>query len=337
MAARRMKCDGCGKVKSDVMLCADDNLCRGCQVAIERELGRISGKSGATAGPSGATPKSTPASNAAAKKSASQAIASAGCDCGKPATAFMLSCDICAIVVHPACINIPDSAAKHLQALLTHIAWVCENCREQSRIIMQRLQSGQARLVEEVAELKVAVSDLQSALHTGIQPGQTTAKTMEQSVRKAVQSELSDKERRSRNIVVTGLAPDANVPDDALFLQLCESNLQSKPVIIRDRCRRLGKVVAGKIQPLLVTLSSSESARELLCSAKELRKSDDPVVRGGVYLNADLTAAERQLAYEQRVLRRQRTQQQSTLLSATAVPFTPLQSAAPTDQPSPLV
>ena len=285
MAARRMKCGGCGKVKNDVMLCSDDMLCRSCEVANERELGRIGAQKAGEDVKSGATPNSTPASNAAVEKSASPAAASAGCDCGKPATAVMLSCDICSIVVHPACAGIPDSAIKHLQALLNHIGWVCENCRQQSRIVMQRLQSGQARLAEEVAELKAVVSDLQSALHTGTQPamaGQPTAKTMEQSVRKAVQSELSDKERRSRNIVVTGLAPDVNVPDDVLFLQLCESNLPSKPVIIRDRCRRLGKVVAGKIQPLLVTLSSSESAQELLRNAKELRNSDDQAVRGGV-------------------------------------------------------
>lgn len=202
--------------------------------------------------------------------------------------------------------------------------------------MMQHLQSGQARLSEEVAELKAAMSDLQSTLCSGGQPaGRTAAKAVEKSVRRAVQSELSDKERRSSNVIVAGLAPDENVPDDVLFLQLCESNLSTKPVIIRDRCRRLGKVVAGKIQPLLVTLSSPASARELLRSAKELRKSANRVVRERVFMNPDLTAAERQLAYEQRTLRRQRSQQQQQTveLSATALPFTPLQSVTTTNPP----
>ena len=74
-----MKCDGCGKVKNDVMLCADDMLCRGCEVANERELGRIRAQKSSEDVKSGATPKSTPTSNAAAKKLASQAVASAGC------------------------------------------------------------------------------------------------------------------------------------------------------------------------------------------------------------------------------------------------------------------
>jgi len=49
----------------------------------------------------------------------------------------------------------------------------------------------------------------------------------------------------------------------------------------------------------------------------------------------DLTAAERQLAYEQRTLSRQRSQQQQQTveLSATASSFTPLQSVATTNPP----
>ena len=146
------------------------------------------------------------------------------------------------------------------------------------------------------------------------------AKQVEQSMRRAVQTELSDKERRSRNIMVTGLAPSEFASDDTLFTVLCEENLSIKPLIVRDRCRRLGRVIEGRIQPLLITLASAESVPDVLRSAKELRKSSNPTVRSSVFINADLTAAERQLAFEQRVHRRNRAQ---SALSVDALPFTP--------------
>ena len=195
--------------------------------------------------------------------------------------------------------------------------------------MIQNLQSGQARLAEEVAELKATVTDLQSAfkLSNSSQQLQPAAKMVEQSMRRAVQTELSDKERRSKNVIVTGLAPSEFVSDDTLFLELCEENLPTKPLIIRDRCRRLGRVIDGKIQPLLVTLVSADSVSELLHSAKELRKSSNSVIRSTVYINADMTTAERQLAFEQRAHRRKRAQ---SSLSVEAPPFSPGQSAPPT-------
>ena len=203
--------------------------------------------------------------------------------------------------------------------------------------MFQNLQSGQARLAEEVAELKATVANLQSALmmssNTSQQPA--AAKQVEQSMRRAVQTELSDKERRSRNIIVTGLAPSDFASDDTLFTVLCEENLSIKPLILRDRCRRLGRIIEGRIQPLLITLASTESVPDVLRSAKEVRKSTDPVVRSSIFINADLTAAERQLAFEQRVHRRNRAQ---SALSVDALPFTPGPSgtSASLTSPSPI-
>ena len=234
MAARRMKCDRCGKVKNDVMLCADDNLCRACEVDNERELTRIKRES-AVSNPSTTQP---PLSATAAGQS--------GCECGKPDNSMMLKCDICLTVSHPSCAGIPDPAVKHLQALLIHTGWVCANCRLQSRLLIKNLQSGQARLVEEVAELKAAICDLKEYV-SNVTPQPTATTTVaEQSMRKIVQSELTNKERRAKNIVITGLAPSNTMTDENLFLTLCEENLPTKPLIVRDRCRRLGKLLKGK-------------------------------------------------------------------------------------------
>lgn len=53
-----------------------------------------------------------------------------------------------------------------------------------------------------------------------------------------------------------------------------------------------------------MTLRSDEEVTNLLSVARQLRRSDDEVARSSVYLNPDLTPAEIQLAYEQRVKRR---------------------------------
>jgi len=74
--------------------------------------------------------------------------------------------------------------------------------------------ASQVQLSEEVSKLHAVVSELQSAFR--LPPAdansrdvdqQATAKAVEQSVRREVQTELSDKECRSKNVIVSGLAP----------------------------------------------------------------------------------------------------------------------------------
>jgi hypothetical protein len=125
----------------------------------------------------------------------------------------------------------------------------------------------------------------------------------------AVHVELADKQRRSRNVIVSGLAPVSGKSNAELFSELCEDNLPIKPSFISDSCRRLGKPQVNKIQPLLVTLSSSIAAADVLACAGELRKSTNATIKSSVYINADLTPAEALAAYEGRVRRRERRQQ----------------------------
>jgi hypothetical protein len=148
----------------------------------------------------------------------------------------------------------------------------------------------------------------------------------------AVHVELADKQRRRANVVVAGLKPIDGVSDADLFLQLCEVNLPLKPSILSDKCRRLGKAIAGRVQPLLVPLTSEEAVSELLGCAPQLRKAEDVNIRSEVYINADLTPAESLAAWEARNRRREKkahTEQQSasnvdvphSFLSASATAF----------------
>jgi len=69
-------------------------------------------------------------------------------------------------------------------------------------------------------------------------------------------------------------------------------------------CKRLGKHIASKIRPMLVTFDSVECAAACMEKAKLLRKSTNDSVREHVHINRDLTKAQAQAAYEMRCRRR---------------------------------
>jgi len=128
----------------------------------------------------------------------------------------------------------------------------------------------------------------------------------------AVHSELTEKERRKRNVVVSGLMESEGTDDVDSFCKLCETCLPIKPSAIRERCHRLGKKVPGKVRPLLVTLSNEKNASELFQCARLLRRSPDAA---GIYINTDLTPAEALAAYQARERRRARRSAAATDLS----------------------
>lgn len=100
----------------------------------------------------------------------------------------------------------------------------------------------------------------------------------------AVHSELADKQRRRRNVIVSGIQPVKGVDDCVLFSSMCEANLPVKPHVTSTLCRRLGKPGGKRPQLLRVTLRSDEEASNLLSVARQLRCSDDER-RGGTKLS----------------------------------------------------
>ena len=97
--------------------------------------------------------------------------------------------------------------------------------------------------------------------------------------------------------------------------------------------QRLGEPIEGKIQKLLVTLSSPEEAGNLMSYAKLLRQSSDPVVQQSVFMNYHLTKAEAELAYQRRIQRRASKNDDSAtdsrhLLQSAAIPDSVLDSTA---------
>ena len=119
---------------------------------------------------------------------------------------------------------------------------------------------------------------------------------------------VGDKERRKKNVIITGLPENSPEEDSRAFGNLCEQYLSTKPALSRLGTKRLGKVNAKSDKPrrLLVHLDSESAASEILRSARQLREADDPYVAANIFINADLSIADQKIAYERRQHRRQR-------------------------------
>jgi len=115
-----------------------------------------------------------------------------------------------------------------------------------------------------------------------------------------------DQQRRNdrvANLVVSGVQPMSQVADNIIIANIIRSEIGVEPDIVH--CRRLGKITAGKVQPLLVVLRSASHADEILACAKNLRKSIHSVVKDHVFINRHLTDAQARAAYEMRCQRRE--------------------------------
>jgi len=122
----------------------------------------------------------------------------------------------------------------------------------------------------------------------------------------AVHADFENSQRRKSNVIVHGLHSSDDVDDTELFLSLCEDYLHVKPCVVREKCRRLGKQMPGKIRPLLIVLTNESAASDLLHDARRLRRCGDQYTEKHVFINPDLTPAQARLAYDRRVRRRER-------------------------------
>lgn len=132
---------------------------------------------------------------------------------------------------------------------------------------------------------------------------------LRQAVVTAVYRDLKEHDRRTRNIVISGLAVGSDGPDDSRACSLLECEFGVRPDIVK--CRRLGKLQQAKIQPLLVTLRTDGQAEYYVDRAKQLRQSTNVYTRQHIFINRDVTKAEAQAAYITRCERRQRAVQSS--------------------------
>ena len=118
----------------------------------------------------------------------------------------------------------------------------------------------------------------------------------------AVHEEFSSISKRAFNIVVTGMPPSNTGSDTDQFVELCFSMLDIQPHV--KSTWRMGEQITGKIQPLLITLESTDEVDNILSIAKNLRQSTSLQVRQFIYFNKHMTKAESLAAFKTREKRR---------------------------------
>lgn len=126
-----------------------------------------------------------------------------------------------------------------------------------------------------------------------------------------IHQELNDSNRRKNNVLVTGLVPVDGTSDKELFTNLCEEHLNLKPFVEESRCKRVGKQADGKIQPLLITLTSEETVNDVIAASRALRNCQCHPSHKSIYVNKDLTPAAAYAAYLDRERRRRSRDKQA--------------------------
>jgi hypothetical protein len=128
--------------------------------------------------------------------------------------------------------------------------------------------------------------------------------------------EKDELQRRSRNLVITGLPPSLQLSDTDLIESFCENNLTVKPRIVRTW--RLGKDRTSINSKLCVTLENADAVEDLLSSSALLRQSIDQKTKT-VYFNRDLTKQQAAAAYKLRCERR--TSQHTSTIGSSSFPI----------------
>ena len=92
------------------------------------------------------------------------------------------------------------------------------------------------------------------------------------------------------------MIPLAGISDAELVQKLCSLHLDIREDVVKTL--RLGKLVTGKVQLLLVTLGRSEQAANVIAQARDLHYSHDHQIRQSVFINPDLIPSEARAAFE---------------------------------------
>jgi len=236
-----------------------------------------------------------------------------------------LGCDICAVDFHHSCVGISKDIFDKFVDIKPAVGWVCVMCRTAAAGKIEKLQSSHSLLADEVCALQVAVEQIQTELATQPTPLFATvlkSPSTKTEFRKEVKAVMREADRRSHNIIISGLNVVMGQDDTITVEHLFEDNLTVKPYI--SQCKRIGKPMTTRPQKVLVTLRSSDDVTSVLSVAKQLRKATDPAVRDLVYINRDMSPEESKAAFEKREKRR--SEARSDVLIPSATPVVPVMS-----------
>ena len=200
------------------------------------------------------------------------------------------------------------------QQLSSQINLLMSQSQQPMSLVKSNQPCSQSVIIQPMSSTQGAPSYSEAAaskLHT---QGQTRqSRDVHHDAVTAMYVDLDKKQRRTSNIVVSGLSANSSAEEDAkavieLLRDEYEWDVNEWPGVKIVKVRRLGNKQEKKLQPLLVTLDSQRTAQYYINNAKWLRASSNADVRDNVFINADMTPSEAKAAYELRVQRRQRAQ-----------------------------
>ena len=274
----RERCWKCKKVKAGVVLRAcDDRLCEQCFEDNEKALRALRTSPSVSDNGSINSASSSRADSVGARvKVGSQMNC---CLCSK--AGGQLKCCVCDKHFHGTCVGIARDMLTAVSPFIGDIGWVCLVCRDAARSVIHQLKSGYSKLSEETVSLKNEVADL-SATVIGLkaevdeivnQKSISSSNTVkpDTSVLAAMHTELIDKQRRARNVVMHGLEKEDGVDDIDVFTVFCQNNLPVKPVVVK--CRLL---VGTKLEECSRSWLHCAVKKQLLISYIHLRLCEGP-------------------------------------------------------------
>ena len=253
-----------------------------------------------------------------------------------------LQCCMCGLIFHGECLSIKSAHLPYLYIVVDIGGWCCTKCRSPgppivgAKVALQQPVLPGSNLAQvNLTDLKAGIDDIKDNLKMlhddlkkiaapsyasvvnkprtkSIAPDSQDSTTDAdittdvpinvRSMISTIHSEMKAVNRRSTNVIVSGLKPRSDMSDVDLIKDLCFTHLTIAINVVTTR--RLGKNVSGKTQLLLVQLDNSSTVTHLLQHVRSLRSSNDPYVRDHVYVNAHLSSEERKEAYLKRLQRR---------------------------------
>ena len=226
--------------------------------------------------------------------------------------ACKIGCEFCSKWYHIECEAISEELWKILSENV-QIHWFCKNCNTKAGDVLT--------CVKENAEMKKEMQDLQKTIKD-IKEGKDeefieSMKKIIEAVVKETQTEVvhrnpsrevireiakrevhenNDKKGRECNIVVSGIDEDKEINTEIdEMLDYLEATAEVSGI------RRMGRDrVAGKTRQVWVQLGSKSERNNVIDKAKKLKQEDK---WKKVYINRDMTEAERSEAFEKRLNR----------------------------------
>ncbi|ESN94492.1 hypothetical protein HELRODRAFT_164349 [Helobdella robusta] len=164
----------------------------------------------------------------------------------------------------------------NLRKIVAHSESLMSKLFETTTIRMEALSNSFENAVKSMSD---AVTGSMKELHSAMS-------TLATSVTDCQKQEKKDEERRSKNVIISGLELQPGCNDKDMVLSLCENHLTVKPTIARTR--RIGN------HRLCVTLDNSSAAEDLIASLRILRSSS---TTKGIFINPDLSKRQAEQAF----------------------------------------